>query len=77
MNIHFTYNGDLANLIVSVTHPDDLSEVVNTLKFLEKLLCRKLSYSVDYDYNEVHLTVDDYYEFITFRKKILDHCFIA
>ena len=48
-----------------------------TLEFLEKFLCVNLSYDVDFNYNEVHVTVDDYYEYQTLRRKIFDHCCIA
>lgn len=77
MKINFTSNGELGNLIVTVLNPDDIFEVVKTLEFLEKFLCRKLSYDVDFNYNEVHVTVDDYYEYQTLRGKIFDHCNVA
>ena len=77
MKIDFISNGELGNLIVTVLNPDDIFEVVKTLEFLEKFLCVNLSYDVDFNYNEVHVTVDDYYEYQTLRRKIFDHCCIA
>ena len=77
MKINFTSNGELGNLIVTVLNPDDIFEVVKTLEFLEKFLCVNLSYDVDFNYNEVHVTVDDYYEYQTLRRKIFDHCNVA
>jgi len=62
MKIDFISNGELGNLIVTVLNPDDIFEVVKTLEFLEKFLCVNLS--------KVHVTVDDYYEYQTLRRKI-------
>ena len=74
MKIDFISNGELGNLIVTVLKPDDVFEVVKTLEFLEKFLCTNLPYDVDFNYNEVHVTVVDYYEYQTLRRKIFDHC---
>ena len=77
MKIDFISSRELGNLIVTVLNPDDIFEIVKTLEFLKKFLCVNLAYDVDFNYNEVHVTVADYYEYQTLRRKIFEHCSIA
>ena len=63
--------------VITVYNQDDLFEVVNTLEFLSKLLCVKLDYEVNLDEKEIIVYVEDYYEFISLRKKLYDHYRVA
>ncbi len=77
MKIDYVSNNSLGNLIVTVFHLEDIFAVEKALEFIEKFLCKCIDYDVDYEYKEVNVTVDDYYEYLSIRRLILDHCSVA
>ena len=81
MKIDFVSNNFTGNLIVTVFNIEDIFEVEKALefiaKFLCKFLCKVLDYDVDYEYKEISVTVDDYYEYLSLRRLVLDHCSAA
>jgi hypothetical protein len=60
-------------LVIIVHDKDNLYLVYNTLEEIERLLCKKLDVEEDED-GTVLVDVDDYYEFLTLRRKVLDYC---
>ena len=60
-------------LVIIVRDKDNLYLVYNTLDEIERLLCKKLDVEEDED-GTVLVDVDDYYEFLTLRRKVLDYC---
>ena len=60
-------------LVIIVHDKDNLYLVYNTLEEIERLLCKKLDVEENEDGN-VLVDVDDYYEFLTLRRKVLDYC---
>lgn len=77
MKIEYVSNNFTGNLIVTVFNLEEIFEVEKALGFIEKFLCRTFDYDVDYEYKEISVTVDDYYEYLSIRRLILDHCSIA
>ena len=78
MEINYRSTEDnYGNVIISLSNEQDLFEVANTLEFISELLCNHISYDIDFDNNEITVFVNDYYEFLTLRGKLLDHCAIA
>ena len=77
MKIDFVSNNFTGNLIVTVFNIEDIFEVEKALEFIAKFLCKILDYDVDYEYKEISVTVDDYYEYLSLRKLVLDHCSVA
>ena len=73
MKIDFVSNNFTGNLIVTVFN----LEVEKALEFIAKFLCKVLDYDVDYEYKEISVTVDDYYEYLSLRRLVLDHCSAA
>ena len=68
MKIDFQNN----TLIVTLYDDNNLSILLNSITEIERYLCKKLSL----DFNgasEVLIDVDDYYEYVTLRRKILDY----
>ena len=62
------------NTLVIILHDkNNLHLVYNTLEEIERLLCKKLDVEEDED-GTVLVDVDDYYEFLTLRRKVLDYC---
>ena len=72
MKIDFSYN----TLIITLYNPDDIYHIWNTIEEIEKLLCKKLDVDEDDfdEFNEIHIDVNDYYEFLTLRRLVLDFC---
>ena len=71
MKIDFNRN----TLIITLYNPDNISLIWNTIQEMEKILCKKLNVD-DNDFdelNEVYIDVDDYYEYLTYRRMILDY----
>lgn len=71
MKIDFNRN----TLIITLYNPDNISLIWNTIQEMEKMLCKKLNVD-DNDFdelNEVYIDVDDYYEYLTYRRMILDY----
>ena len=78
MEINYkTIEDNCGNVIISLSSSNELLEVANTLEFISKLLCYHISYDLDFDSNEITVFVNDYYEFLTLKAKLSDHCPIA
>ncbi|MFR1553099.1 MAG: hypothetical protein ACLSTV_00250 [Coriobacteriales bacterium] len=77
MKIDFVSNNFTGNLIVTVFNLEDIFEVEKALEFIAKFLCKTFDYDVDYEYKEISVTVDDYYEYLSLRRLVLDHCSVA
>ena len=60
-------------LVIIVHDKDNLYLVYNTLEEIERLLCKKLDIEETED-GDILVDVDDYYEFLTLRRKVLDYC---
>ena len=60
-------------LVIIVHDKNNLYLVYNTLDEIERLLCKKLDVE-ETDDGDVLVDVDDYYEFLTLRRKVLDYC---
>ena len=71
MKIDFNRN----TLIITLYNPDNISLIWNTIQEMEKMLCKKLNVDEDDfdELNEVYIDVDDYYEYLTYRRMILDY----
>ena len=68
MKIDFQNN----TLIVTLYDDNNLYILLNSITEIERYLCKKLSL----DFNgasEVFIDVEDYYEYVTLRRKILDY----
>ena len=68
MKIDFQNN----TLIVTLYDDNNLHILLNSITEIERYLCKKLSL----DFNgasEVLIDVEDYYEYVTLRRKILDY----
>lgn len=68
MKIDFQNN----TLIVTLYDDNNLSILLNSITEIERYFCKKLSL----DFNgasEVFIDVEDYYEYVTLRRKILDY----
>ena len=60
-------------LVIIVHDKDNLNLVYNTLDEIERLLCKKFDVE-ETDEGDVLVDVDDYYEFLALRRKVLDYC---
>ena len=60
-------------LVIIVHDKDNLYLVYNTLDEIQRLLCKKLDVEETED-GDVLVDVDDYYEFLSLRRKVLDYC---
>ena len=60
-------------LVIIVHDKDNLYLVYNTLNEIQRLLCKKLDVEETED-GDVLVDVDDYYEFLSLRRKVLDYC---
>lgn len=60
-------------LIIIVHEKENLYLVYNTLEEIERLLCKKLDIE-ETDDGEILVDVDDYYEYLVLRRKVLDYC---
>ena len=71
MKIDFSKN----TLIIALYNPDNIQLIWNTIEEMEKTLCKKLNVDDDdfEEFNEVHINVDDYYEYLAYRRLILDY----
>ena len=71
MKIDFNRN----TLIITLYNPDNISLIWNTIQEMEKMLCKKLDANEDDfdEFNEIHIDVDDYYEYLAYRRMILDY----
>ena len=71
MKIDFNRN----TLIITLYNPDNISLIWNTIEEMERILCKKLDANEDDfdEFNEIHIDVDDYYEYLAYRRMILDY----
>ncbi len=60
-------------LVIIVHDKENLYLVYNTLDEIERLLCKKLDVEEN-ENGDVLVDVDDYYEYLTLRRKVLDYC---
>lgn len=60
-------------LVIIVHDKNNLYLVYNTLDEIERLLCKKLDVE-ETENGDVLVDVDDYYEFLALRRKLLDYC---
>ena len=60
-------------LVIIVHDKDNLYLVYNTLDEIQRLLCKKLDVEETED-GDILVDVDDYYEFLSLRRKVLDYC---
>ena len=72
MRIDFSYN----TLIITLYDKENICHIWNTIDEIERMLCKKLSVDEDYleEFNEIHIDVDDYYEYVALRRLVLDFC---
>ena len=71
MKIDFSKN----TLIITLYNPDNIQLIWNTIEEMEKTLCKKLNVDDDdfEEFNEIHIDVDDYYEYLAYRRLIFDY----
>ena len=71
MKIDFSKN----TLIITLQDAENVSLIWNTIDEIERLLCKKLSVDDDdfEEFNEIHIDVDDYYEYLSLRRLVLDY----
>ena len=71
MKIDFNKN----TLIITLYNPDNVGLVWRTIEEMETMLCKKLDVDEDDfdEFNELHIDVDDYYEYLAYRRLILDY----
>ena len=71
MKIDFSKN----TLIITLYNPDNIQLIWNTIDEMQKTLCKKLDVDDDdfEEFNEIHIDVDDYYEYLAYRRMILDY----
>lgn len=71
MKIDFSKN----TLIITLYDPENLYLIWNTIDEMERMLCKKLDVDDDdfEEFNEIHIDVNDYYEYLTYRRLILDY----
>ena len=72
MRIDFSHN----TLIITLYDLKNVNFVWNAIEEMERKLCKKLSVDEDYleEFNEIHIDVDDYYEYVALRRLVLDFC---
>ena len=71
MKIDFSNN----TLIITLYNSDDIYHICNTIDEMERILCKKFDIDEDDfdEFNEIHIEVDDYYEYLAYRRMILDY----
>ena len=62
-------------LIITLYDPENVYLIWNTIDEMERMLCKKLDVDEDdfEEFNEIHIDVNDYYEYLTYRRLILDY----
>ena len=68
MRIDFNNN----TLIITLYDDSNLWKLLKAVTEIERYLCKKLSLAFN-STSEVLIDVDDYYEYVTLRRKILDY----
>ena len=70
MKIDFSKN----TLVITLQEAENVSLIWNTINEIERLLCKKLNVDDDFEeFNEIHIDVDDYYEYLSLRRLVLDY----
>jgi len=71
MKIDYSNN----TLIITLFDSDNVNLIWNTIEEMERKLCKKLDIDEDDfdEFNEIHIDVDDYYEYLAYRRLILDY----
>ena len=71
MRIDFNNN----TLIITLYNSEDVYHIRNTIEEMERLLCKKLIVDEDDfdEFGEIHIDVHDYYEYLAYRRLILDY----
>ena len=71
MKIDFSKN----TLIITLYDPENVYLIWNTIDEMERMLCKRLDVDDDdfEEFNEIHIDVNDYYEYLTYRRLILDY----
>ena len=71
MKIDFSKN----TLIITLYDPENVSLIWNTIEEIERKLYKKLDVDDNdfKEFNEIHIDVDDYYEYLAYRRLILDY----
>ena len=77
MELNYSSKGNFGEVIITVPEKDDVEKVTAALDLISEMLCFPLNCVVDEETYEICVFVEDYYEFLTLRKKLLDHCEIA
>ena len=72
MKIDFSKN----TLIITLYNPDNIGLVWSAIAEMETMLCKKLDVDEDDfdEFNEIQIDVNDYYEYLTYRRLLLDFC---
>ena len=72
MKIDYTQN----TLIITLYDKENVYHIWNTIDEMERMLCKKLDVDEDdFDkFNEIRIDVDDYYEYLTYRKLLYQYC---
>ena len=72
MKIDFSKN----TLIITLYNPDNLGLVWSAIAEMETMLCKKLNVDEDdfEEFNELQIDVNDYYEYLTYRRLLLNYC---
>lgn len=62
-------------LIITLYDVDDIDCIYASLEQIEKFLCKKLKVDdSDFeDFNELHIDVDDYYEYQSYKRLIYNY----
>ena len=71
MKIDFSKN----TLIITLYDKENIYHIWNTIEEMERTLCKKLDVDED-DFDElgeIYIDVDDYYEYLAYRRLILDY----
>ena len=71
MKIDFSKN----TLIITLYDKENIYHIWNTIEEMERTLCKKLNVDEDDfdEFNEIQIEVDDYYEYLAYRRMILDY----
>ena len=71
MRIDFNNN----TLIITLYNSEDVYHIRNTIDEMERLLCKKLIVDEDDfdEFGEIYIDVDDYYEYLAYRRLILGY----
>ena len=59
---------------VNTCYKENVYHIWNTIEEMERALCKTLDVDEDDfdEFNEIHIEVDDYYEYLAYRRMILD-----